>query len=189
MKFFFDEWRFLNPHSESSGITYLYYPGKNGEEMPDLRAFEVLEYVWKVSANRKFLLQLLHANLVIMGNHTAHGAKCGTKGLLDYLLLPLIARKIIGDFLLQYKECSEENVRTHIDLYLKILFIPALAIEIARYAVGMALTLLSVPFILLNNLYISCRGLRQKQKGQIDSNESYFVTVKYCLGNYQGCPI
>ena len=176
MNSFLEELRFLNPHAKRSGITYLFYPGRNGEEMKDLLAFEVLQCAWKVSAVRTFLDQLLHANLVIMGNHTAEMASCGAKGLLDYLILPLIARKIIADFLLQMMECSERK-KTHIDLSLKILLLPAIAVEIARYVVGLALTLVSVLPILGVNFCMSVRNSMQGKKQLIvlNSDEQFIA--------------
>lgn len=98
--------RALNPISDKSGITYClagYHPCQ-GREMIDI---SVWQGIYNAFNDDYYLITALsetyniilgeHFDLSLRGRYTSHG---GAKGLLDFLIFPLIARKLIANYFL-----------------------------------------------------------------------------------------
>ncbi|MBA2652436.1 MAG: hypothetical protein H0U73_09255 [Tatlockia sp.] len=145
--------RALNPTSDKSGIDYALarnlaldsdYPAQ-GHEMLDYTVSEVIkrEYNGKLD----FINGMVSTFHIIVGGHYdiplkgAIGCWGGSKGILDYLILPLIARKLIADTYLS------ERQTTH--LFNTLAWAAALPIEILRFSAGIALTLILIPIVAL----------------------------------------
>ncbi len=85
-----------------------------------------------------------HYDLRLKGRNDNNG---GAKGVLDFLILPLLARKLIADTFLPE--------RTNI-LMNALAWTVALPIEIARFSAGIALTLLLAPVVAVVHLIKAC---------------------------------
>lgn len=139
--------RALNPVSENSGTTYSRgsnYPCEN-REMLDL---SVAQRINNAFQNDYYLLSALvstyesiigcHYDLYLRGGVNARG---GSKGVLDFLIFPLIARKLIADHWLP------ENWN---NIFLKLLvWVIGFPIETIRVLTGIVLTIVLSPFVLL----------------------------------------
>lgn len=146
--------RALNPTSPNSGIVYSLagnYPCQ-GKEMLDST---VKENILSALDSDLDLLAGLNATFnILVGEHfdlSLKGRddnKGGAKGLLDFLILPLLARKLIADTQLDERK---DNTFTNV-LALAI----AVPIEIARFSAGLALTILLIPTVMLVHLIKAC---------------------------------
>jgi hypothetical protein len=145
--------RALNPMSHKSGIEYALAPGHECQynEMRDMPSS------WNFSSildpDYGYLEQLDKTYLYLIGEHYdlyIKGSKKGTfggaKGALDYLIFPLVARKLIADtFLPERRESHFLNTMA---------IMVAIPLEIARFSAAFALTLLLAPVIAVLHLII-----------------------------------
>ncbi|MDP1603703.1 MAG: hypothetical protein Q8M03_10610 [Legionella sp.] len=146
--------RALNPSSINSGIVYC-LAGNNpcqGKEMIDSTVGNNISRVFKSDLdflsglNATFnILVGEHFDLFLKGRHNNQG---GAKGVLDFLILPLLARKLIAD---TYLDEQKENTFTN-----TLAWAIAVPIEIARFSAGIALTLLLSPIVALVHLIKAC---------------------------------
>ena len=93
--------RALNPASPNSGIGSVINNGrltKKGPEKIDLTVSENISEIWKSDLN--FLSATYN---IIIGTHYPFEGQ-GKKGALDYLIFPLVARKLLMDAL--QEDCS-----------------------------------------------------------------------------------
>lgn len=141
--------RALNPASKHSGIRYALAHGHpcQGKEMLDKTVSENVAAVFAPQAGyADYFFPLFN---LIIGNHydfTLDGdedAKGGAKGMLDYLLFPLLARKIIGDY---FQDGNNQNL-----YYCLMTLMVALPLETTRLSVGFTLTGLLLPIVVLIN--------------------------------------
>lgn len=146
--------RALNPTSKDSGIVYCLARGNScqGTEMIDRTVAENvrtafnsdLDYFSGLSATYNVLVGQ-HYDLYLQGRNDSKG---GAKGTLDYLIFPLIARKLIADtYLDERRESGFSNA---------LAWIVAIPLELARFSAGIALTLLLAPVIALVHLIKAC---------------------------------
>ena len=147
--------RALNPASANSGITYclakdLYFKNLpcQGQEMLDYTVGEVIQRYF--DSNLGFLSGMVATFNILVGGHYdlqligAYDAKGGTKGVLDYLIFPLVARKLIADtYLSERQESCLLNC---------LAWAAAIPLEILRFGAGIALTLLLAPIVAVTTL-------------------------------------
>ena len=149
--------RALNPISENSGITYcvdiiIQAPCYN-YEMIDASVTEVICNAYNRDYN---LFAALHSTYVILvGCHydlNVKGyfdARGGSKGILDILIFPLIARKLIADAHLP------ENRYNPFSRMLAV--VVGLPLEITRLLLGITLTIVVSPLVLyIHVMKLSC---------------------------------
>lgn len=143
--------RALNPTSRNSGIVYC-LAGKEpcqGKEMLDATVGDNIHNAFK--NNGVGFLSILettfniivgdHFDLNLKGQFTNQG---GAKGVLDFLIFPLLARKLIADtFLHERRGCTFANV---------LAWAIAIPLEVARFSAGIYLTLLLCPVVAFVNL-------------------------------------
>ncbi len=134
--------RALNPTSHFSGITYALAKDNpcQGTEMIDRTFVEWYALNYDDSSRARAIFNLLmgeHYDLFLMGRNNSIG---GAKGILDFLIFPLIARKLIADFFL-----PERNKSPFLNILALAIAIP---LEVARFSVAVALTLLIAPVVL-----------------------------------------
>ena len=138
--------RALNPASKNSGITYyLPDPSKDlqGREMIDLTVSENISDAWSSKLN--FLSATFN---IIMGDH--YDLQGGKKGVLDYLIFPLIARKLWADIVLLWPE-EEEASRGYILVATLVLQVVCY-LELVRFIAAIALTLLLAPIVAVKHM-------------------------------------
>lgn len=149
-------WRALNPTSKNSGITNYCNPRKNPE---------LIDYTVTENINRHRNVDSLTATFhVLLGQHylthimpgdaaVAHHylksaitvndgvAIFAAKGVLDYLIFPLVARKLINDSFLPEREKS---------FYTNLLaWMVAIPLELVRFSAATVLTLFLAPIVAL----------------------------------------
>lgn len=80
---------------------------------------------------------------VIIGTevHTIYNRKTGTKGVLDYLLFPLLARKLISD--------TKTEERKNTPIINALAWAVAIPLEVARHSLALALTIAILPIVAL----------------------------------------
>lgn len=146
--------RALDPTSEHSGIVYWLAVNNNtckGKEMRDLTVSERIVDTFRYDLD--FLSGLAATYDILIGDHYdlnltgENYDKGGKKGALDYLIFPLVARKLIAD---SFSE-GERGVLTKI-LALAV----AVPLEIARFVAAFALMLVLVPVVALVHLVKAC---------------------------------
>lgn len=151
----FSFFRALNPASCNSGVTYRFGGSDDpcqGKEMIDSHVSENIYKAW--NSNLDFQSALYATYDILMGDHYDlyfHGqndCRGGAKGALDYLIFPLVARKLIADFYFE----------TNITLSLPniLAWFIAVPLEIARFSAAVGLTLLLTPIIALVQLFKGC---------------------------------
>ncbi|MBA2652710.1 MAG: hypothetical protein H0U73_10645 [Tatlockia sp.] len=146
--------RGLNPASTNSGVMYCLAidPHTNssarracqGREMLDYTVGEVIQRYF--DSNLGFLSGMLATFHILVGGHydlqligAYDDIKGGTKGALDYLIFPLVARKLIADtYLSERQESCLLNC---------LAWAVAIPLEILRFGAGIALTLLLAPIV------------------------------------------
>jgi hypothetical protein len=132
--------RALNPVSRNSGIAYDLSHFNNlpcyGHEMQDISVLQTIERafyhdssVWSALVSTYEAIIGCHYDIWFRGRDHAHG---GAKGLLDFLILPLIARKLLHN-------------QSRLSLVLPLCFL----VEIPRLFIGLILTTALVPVVLL----------------------------------------
>ncbi len=82
-----------------------------------------------------------HYDVYLRGYLNGHG---GSKGFLDYLVLPLLARKLVGDYFL-----PENRNSTAINILRLAIALP---LEFARIATGIALTIALTPVVVFAHI-------------------------------------
>ncbi len=167
----------LNPLSTQSGIKYslgkIYYvaPQRGGFISPDAKEWQFVSKQFPCQGQEMIDATLsesiraaIHDDLnfiegiittfnILVGDHYDinlkgwNDNKGGAKGVFDFLILPLLARKLIADTFLAE--------RTNI-LVNAIAWTIALPIEIARFGAGIALTLLLAPVVAVVHLIKAC---------------------------------
>ncbi len=134
--------RSLNPFSSKSGVYYPSYSVDetlNGKEIVDRTLSEVTSS-WKLSE-----IDISSVFDFLIGHHYTMGYYCITsKGLLDFLIFPLISRKLLH-------EADNTNF-----LFQILAYSIALPLEVARFGTAVALTLIATPLVLLINLFQTC---------------------------------
>lgn len=146
--------RALNPTSKNSGIVYCLARNNpcQGTEMIDSTvsvnvrtAFNSdLDYFSGLTATYNILVGQ-HYDLYLRGRNDSQG---GAKGALDYLIFPLIARKLIAD---TYLDERRESVLSN-----ALAWFVAIPLEIARFSAAIALTLILAPVVALVHLIKAC---------------------------------
>jgi len=131
--------RSIDPTSEESGIKYSLWPGHNGQEMMDQLPMDYLKEALKRDHPSLFI-RLMDTYEAIVGSHGGFGSTHGCKGFLDFLIFPLIARKIIGDTL-------SEGTGSPICIGLPI----AIGLELIRFALALTLTGALSPFVAIGH--------------------------------------
>lgn len=160
--------RALNPVSRNSGVQFMWEndPTEDGpikvimEEMQDKFFSERISKEMSQRTGRFYtddgiLNDLFFIHTVLTGRHYYYstyyfnyGGNDGYKGLLDYLIFPLIARKLIADAKLdERKEAHFTNA---------LAWTIAIPLEIVRIAMAFALTLLFVPIVAIARLIKIC---------------------------------
>jgi len=146
--------RALDPTSENSGITYCLAAGSRcqGKEMLDYTVGESIANVFNRDLD---FISGLHATYhMLVGTHYdihlngRNDNKGGAKGALDYLILPLVARKLLAD--------SYLPERVGRDLLNALAWTVAIPLELARFTAAFALTLLLVPVVAIVHLIKAC---------------------------------
>lgn len=146
--------RALNPISENSGIVYSLAPDYDchRQEMLDVSVWESIRnafnkdlgYLEGLQATYNILVGE-HYDLKLKGKDGAgNGPMGGAKGILDFFILPLVARKLIADTFLDERQDS--------DFVNALAWIIAIPIEIVRFGAGVALTLLLAPVVAIVHL-------------------------------------
>jgi hypothetical protein len=144
--------RFLNPASKNAGIIYP-YDERRGTEVIDQTVPEKIREAFK---NNSYDLW----NIVV-GNHFDYNFFCGgavrfgnpsSKGILDYLIFPLLARKLMAHAIYEH----DDNINLNKVLSKTIAFCIAVPLEITRFSLGIALTLALVPVVALIYLVKAC---------------------------------
>ena len=132
--------RALNPISRNSGITYCLNDNycNQGEEIEDYTIKQNYERIWG-KKNLGFSKDIYGIYNLFVGTHFALESSGGAKGILDFLILPLLARKLIADTYLE----NRRDTKIANALALAI----AIPIELARFSLGIALTLLLSPIV------------------------------------------
>jgi hypothetical protein len=124
----------LNPTSKHTGFIYEDFIDGTAE-MVDLTVSEHLDY----TRNQNLVGRIFD---ILVGDHyyllSPHDSPRTSKGVLDFLIFPLIARALI---------LAPKSIITTI-----IGFAIAIPLEIARFSLGIALTILLTPIIALINL-------------------------------------
>lgn len=156
--------RALNPISKKSGIKYslVPYTPAQGQEMIDTLVSEQITHLMneKDLGLGDVLGNVFHA---IVGTHFdlykegSRDCKGGRKGLLDFLIFPLVARKLIAD---AYLPERENAYMTNI-----LAFSLAMPLELMRLGAGVALTLALAPFIALIHLVKECLARDDEETG------------------------
>ena len=102
-----------------------------------------------------FLTGIRDAFHILMGDHyDLNSTGTGRKGVLDLLIFPVIARRLMG-----FAFNPKHNVISR-----AIAFLPAVLLELARGIVGLALTLGVIPLVGLVRLFTLRESLRLKRK-------------------------
>ena len=128
--------RALNPASPYSGVGSVNNKGRlttKGPETIDLTVSENISEIWKSDLN--FLSATYN---IIIGTHYPFKGQ-GKKGALDYLIFPLVARKLFMDAL-QEDQC------------LFVVCLVALPLELVRHSAAIALTLLLAPIVAVKHI-------------------------------------
>lgn len=137
-------YRALNPRSTNSGIFYSLAFGReyNYLEMKDhtvsynfTRLYNALK-----NSNSLYLKSKLVCDLILGNHYDIFLTGNGSKGLLDYSIFPLIARRLIAD---NFKPDNKNFLRRVTILHI------TLPLEIARFSAATALISLSLPFVIL----------------------------------------
>lgn len=147
--------RALNPTSKNSGIIYCKGNHKHyryAQEIVDYTVEETFRHATMFPRN--FLGDLELVFEILVGRHfnlksrTHHLMGDNGKGLLDFLILPLIARKLIAD---TYVEERKDSFITN-----ALAWAIAVPIEAARFGTGISITLLLSPVVIITHLIKAC---------------------------------
>lgn len=117
----------------------------NGKYKDKLVSDKFLDILKKELSFKDTLAQTFE---LVMGQHYINASSYGQKGLLDYLILPLLARELFNNTVL------DKDQSPTIKALAMALIIP---IEIARFSCALAITLLLVPVVAILNL---CKNIR-----------------------------
>lgn len=140
----------LNPASENSGVLYPSYVADEdylGQEIIDRTVSENISYI-----SEQFNPGFRYVFEILVGAHYSFGylGQC-SKGILDYLIFPLVSRKILH-------ETEESNI------FVKTLaWSIALPLELGRFSLAIGLTLLVAPIIKIINLCTTSGCLSQDE--------------------------
>lgn len=134
----------LNPASKNSGVLYpSYVVDKDylGKEIIDSTVSENISSISRESAPG-----FRHIFEILVGTHYSFGyLGGGSKGILDYLIFPLVSRKILH-------EIDEDS-----NIFVKALaWSIALPLELGRFSLAIGLSLLIAPIIGIINLFSGC---------------------------------
>lgn len=140
----------LNPASKHSGLML------GAREILDSTVGERIAYTW--NHNSDFISAIKTTFDILVGKHYSPflrpPAESSAKGVLDYLILPLLARKLIADtYLEERKECHLTNLMA---------WTLAIPLEFLRFSAGVALTLISAPIVALVKLSTFCIDLHDE---------------------------
>lgn len=147
--------RALNPASKHSGITYSLAKTQDmcqGNEMIDATVSKRIGEAFNKNLNYFSGLNAMYH--IIVGNHYdleltgRYDCNGGAKGVLDYLIFPLFARKLIADSFL--------NERKNSVFFNALAFTVAIPLEIVRFSAAIALTLLLAPIVALIHIIKAC---------------------------------
>lgn len=145
--------RALNPISRSSGVQFMWESNTEYMPMEETQDILVSEIVHKKLHDRnqvldqpEFFSDLGSIYHILVGKHYFYSTEWLVfandecyKGLLDYLIFPLIARKLIADALLEERENN---------LFINVLaWMIAIPLEIVRCSAAFSLTVLLTPFV------------------------------------------
>lgn len=133
--------RALNPISNHSGINYA-GPEGHDREMVDASVDECISFAFR--HNDSFKSAISSAYSIIVGCHYAlnfenlEEERRGSKGILDFLIFPLIARKLMADAFMNPIPSR---------LMFPMVILIALPFEVARILMGVILTVALLPLI------------------------------------------
>lgn len=165
--------RALNPCSHNSGINNLY---RENKEVFDKTVSEKISKAFY--SNHSFISGLCATYDILVGQHyvisntdyfgrkekinfdPAFFSGEGSKGLLDYFILPLVSRKL-------YMDSLQDNYFTQV---LALLIV--IPVELTRMTTGFALTLLLSPIVFLIHLVKSC-FMSEELKNPEDDNTCF----------------
>lgn len=142
----------LNPASKHSGTNRYEFRDDTYEERMDLTVSEVI--LKAIHEDQGFFAGLADTYNIIVGNHFIFTDLIDTdnpyetsKGLLDYLIFPLAERKLIMNLIMHGRSCLATTAA--------LLFVGA-PVELIRFTIGAALTLLLVPVVMAASLIKCC---------------------------------
>lgn len=141
--------RALNPTSKESGIVYCLagFSTCQGKEMIDHTVTENVRYAF--NRNLDYFSGLDATFEILVGDHyDLYLNGNGAKGVLDYLIFPLVSRKLIADTYLQ------EKMESYI--FNALAWMVAIPLELARFSAAIALTLLLAPIVAFVHLIRAC---------------------------------
>jgi hypothetical protein len=157
--------RALNPASKHSGITYCLAKDWFGQPLPfqgqEMEDITVLENIRKAFNQDLSFFDAINATFdILLGNHYDRYLQGhGNKGALDFLILPLIARKLIADTYL-----TENTNSTFTNA---ISFVVAAPIELIRGASAVVLTAVLIPIVAVVHILraiFSCLSQHEEKK-------------------------
>lgn len=150
-------WAALKPTAGASGVYYTStgYPSCTTQIL-DMGVLEYIAHAW--GSDSSYMVALSHTFNSIVGVHYDEPiGKKGSKGVLDFLIIPLFARKLIRDIELPGREDKMlQNI---------LALIVALPLEMIRFSVGIALTLALAPVVALVHLIKNCLPEDQNDTG------------------------
>lgn len=163
---FFDMPHFLNPCSKQSGVKYASDLDDGfddphplaGKDMVDLTLFENMQRVMVMTKYSDkpltYWMRMCATWTIIVGNHydMAH-IEQSSKGVLDFLMFPLLARKLMCDC-----ELEERGRKTPIKNGFSLAV--AFPLEIVRVLLGLTLlvllTVTVLPVVHVLDMFVSC---------------------------------
>lgn len=146
--------RALDPTSKNSGIIYSLAGSHpcQGTEMIDQTVIENIRHA--LNSDLGYFSALNATYNIIVGQHFdlylqgKKNSKGGAKGVLDFLIFPLIARKLIADtYLDERSESGFANL---------LAWTVAIPLELARFSAAITLTLLLAPVVAIVCLIKLC---------------------------------
>lgn len=148
--------RSLNPLSKNSGILgQSSYCDQNDKivflydrEMPDRTVAEQLKLALKTRYS--FLDGIGVTFELLIGTHYLTSAEENSKGILDFLILPLLSRRLLADALREYEENPELNFKQ------TLAWLIGFPIECVRYTAAALLTVMLIPVVAVVHLIKAC---------------------------------
>ena len=153
----------LDPTTKNSGLTNKHVTD-NSIFNPQKTDLTVTENLSAFGDDLDLWSDLCMPFHLLVGSHysnSPYNEYFGAKGLLDYLIFPLLARKLIMDtYLESRKDCYLVNT---------LAWLIALPLEAIRLGIGLAITVLLAPVIALTHGLYTCTFKN-------DLSEEYLVT-------------
>jgi hypothetical protein len=135
-------WRALNPCSQNSGIIYSLTPKKSKYRATEMMDVTITQSIENAFYNGRGIIAGIWRTFdVLMGDHYDLRIKgYGKKGVLDVLIFPLLARRLLADcFLPERKFAIVKNICA---------FIIGISLELLRGLCAIIVTLILLPIII-----------------------------------------